>query len=62
MSLQSKISIITLKKAAGEIGLCTKTLREKANDGVYPSTVMRKVNGTWMLDIEEWNRWHRTNS
>lgn len=56
---KSQISIVTLKKAAEEIGLSTKTLREKARDGLYPSTVMRKIQGTWMVDIEEWNRWHR---
>ncbi len=56
---RSQISVVTLKKAADEIGLSTKTLREKARDGLYPSTVMRKVRGTWMVDIEEWNRWHR---
>ncbi len=56
---RSQISVVTLKKAADEIGLSTKTLREKARDGLYPSTVMRKVKGTWMVDIEEWNRWHR---
>ncbi|EGR2449336.1 hypothetical protein B4926_09420 [Vibrio cholerae] len=57
---QSQISIITLKKAAEVIGLSTKTLREKALDGFYPSTVMKKIRGTWMIDIEEWNKWHRT--
>lgn len=56
---RSQIAIVTLKKAAEEIGLSTKTLREKALDGQYPSTVMRKIHGTWMVDIEEWNRWHR---
>ncbi|EKO3390371.1 hypothetical protein M0358_002364 [Vibrio fluvialis] len=56
---RAQIAIVTLKKAAEEIGLSTKTLREKALDGQYPSTVMRKVRGTWMVDIEEWNRWHR---
>ncbi|WP_165313159.1 hypothetical protein [Vibrio ziniensis] len=56
---KSQIAIVTLKKASEEIGLSTKTLREKARDGLYPSTVMRKVQGTWMVDIEEWNRWHR---
>ncbi|EGR9008942.1 MULTISPECIES: hypothetical protein [Vibrio] len=59
---KSQISIVTLKKAAEEIGLSTKTLREKARDGFYPSTVMRKIQGTWMVDIEEWNRWHREQS
>jgi len=54
-----QIAIVTLKKASEVIGLSTKTLREKARDGLYPSTVMRKVQGTWMVDIEEWNRWHR---
>jgi hypothetical protein len=56
----SQIAIITLKKAAEAVGLSAKTLREKAYEGVYPSTVMFKVHGTWMVDIEEWNRWHRT--
>ncbi|MDC0612649.1 hypothetical protein OAP63_18100 [Vibrio sp.] len=56
---KSQIAVVTLKKASEEIGLSTKTLREKARDGLYPSTVMRKVQGTWMVDIEEWNRWHR---
>ncbi len=56
---RSQISVVTLRKAADEIGLSTKTLREKARDGLYPSTVMRKIQGTWMVDIEEWNRWHR---
>ncbi len=56
---RSQIAVVTLKKAADEIGLSTKTLREKARDGLYPSTVMKKVQGTWMVDIEEWNRWHR---
>ncbi|HCE5244003.1 TPA: hypothetical protein NG505_000361 [Vibrio parahaemolyticus] len=56
---RSQIAIVTLKKASEEIGLSTKTLREKARDGFYPSTVMRKIHGTWMVDIEEWNRWHR---
>ncbi len=56
---RSQISVVTLKKAADEIGLSTKTLREKARDGLYPSTVMKKVKGSWMVDIEEWNRWHR---
>ena len=54
-----QIAIVTLKKASEVIGLSTKTLREKARDGLYPSTVMRKIQGTWMVDIEEWNRWHR---
>ncbi len=58
---RSQISVVTLRKAADEIGLSTKTLREKARDGLYPSTVMRKIQGTWMVDIEEWNRWHRMN-
>lgn len=57
---KSQITVVTLKKAAEEIGLSAKTLRDKARDGFYPSTVMRKVQGTWMVDIEEWNRWHRT--
>lgn len=55
----SQIAIVTLKKAAEEIGLNAKTMREKALGGHYPSTVMRKIKGTWMVDIEEWNRWHR---
>ncbi|GEM77508.1 hypothetical protein [Vibrio sagamiensis] len=55
----AKISIVTLKQASELIGLSTKTLREKANEGIYPSTVMCKINGTWMVDTEEWNRWHR---
>ncbi|EKG0041107.1 hypothetical protein O1D83_001573 [Vibrio cholerae] len=59
---QSQISIITLKKAAEVIGLSTKTLREKARDGFYPSTVMKKIRGTWMVDIEEWNQWNRKQS
>lgn len=54
-----QIAIVTLKKASEEIGLSTKTLREKARDGFYPSTVMRKIQGSWMVDIEEWNRWHK---
>lgn len=58
--MRKQIAIVTLKKASEEIGLSTKTLREKARDGFYPSTVMRKIQGTWMVDIEEWNRWHRT--
>lgn len=57
---RSQIAFITLKKAAEDIGLSTKTLREKALNGIYPSTVMRKINGTWMVDTEEWDRWHRT--
>lgn len=56
---KSQIAVVTLKKASEEIGLSTKTLREKAREGLYPSTVMKKVQGTWMVDIEEWNRWHR---
>ncbi|EJL6437415.1 helix-turn-helix domain-containing protein [Vibrio cholerae] len=59
---QSQISIITLKKAAEIIGLSAKTLREKARDGLYPSTVMKKIRGTWMVDIEEWNQWNRKQS
>ncbi|AMG01515.1 MULTISPECIES: hypothetical protein [Vibrio] len=56
---QSQISIITLKKAAEVIGLSTKTLRHKAREGFYPSTIVKKICGTWMVDIEEWNKWHR---
>ncbi|WP_221072827.1 hypothetical protein [Vibrio alfacsensis] len=56
---RTQIAIVTLRKASEAIGLSTKTLRERANDGVYPSTVMRKIKGAWMVDIEEWNRWHR---
>jgi len=53
------IDIITLNKAAEFIGLSPKTLRNRIYEGVYPSTVFKKVNGTWMVDIEEWNQWHR---
>lgn len=56
----TRIKMITLKKAAEQIGLTSKYLREQALSGVYPSTVMKKVHGSWMVDIEEWDRWHRT--
>ncbi|MGR5352845.1 hypothetical protein [Vibrio sp. DNB22_19_2] len=55
----SHIDIITLNKAAELIGLAPKTLRNRIHEGMYPSTVFMKVNGTWMVDIEEWNLWHR---
>lgn len=55
----SNIGIITLNKAAELIGLSPKTLRNRIHEGMYPSTVFMKVNGTWMVDIEEWNLWHR---
>lgn len=53
------IDVITLRKAAETIGLSPKTLRNRIYEGVYPSTVFKKVSGTWMVDIEEWNLWHR---
>ncbi|TKF49522.1 hypothetical protein FCV60_21950 [Vibrio sp. F13] len=56
----TQVAVITLNKAAGLIGLSPKTLRNRIHEGIYPSTVFKKVNGTWMADIEEWNRWHRT--
>lgn len=57
---EQQVAVITLNKAASLIGLSAKTLRNRIYEGVYPSTVFMKVNGTWMADIEEWNRWHRT--
>ncbi|ORT50944.1 transcriptional regulator [Vibrio sp. qd031] len=53
------IKVITLNKAAEYIGLSAKTLRNRIHEGRYPSTLFKKVNGTWMLDIEEWNQWHK---
>lgn len=55
----AKITIVTLKLASELIGISTKTMRDRANEGIYPSTVICKINGTWMVDTEEWNRWHR---
>lgn len=57
--IEKQVSIITLNKVATLIGLSPKTLRNRIHEGHYPSTVFMKVNGTWMADIEEWNRWHR---
>ena len=57
---EQQVAVITLNKAASLIALSAKTLRNRIYEGVYPSTVFMKVNGTWMADIEEWNRWHRT--
>ncbi|ROV58339.1 hypothetical protein EGH82_18905 [Vibrio ponticus] len=54
-----KIRFVTLIKAAEIIGFSPKTLRNRIHEGKYPSTVFKKVNGTWMMDIEEWNLWHR---
>lgn len=59
MLKETQIDIITLNKAAEMIGLSHKTLRNRIHEGRYPSTVFMKVNGTWMLDVEEWNQWHR---
>lgn len=56
---EKQVTVITLNKAAELIGLSSKTLRNRIYEGIYPSTVFMKVNGTWMADIEEWNRWHR---
>ncbi len=53
------IKLISLKKAADQIGLTAKHLREKATAGEYPSTVIKKVRGSWMVDTEEWDKWHR---
>ncbi|AUI88124.1 hypothetical protein BS333_17340 [Vibrio azureus] len=55
----AKITIVTLKLASELIGISTKTMRDRANEGIYPSSVICKINGTWMVDTEEWNRWHR---
>ena len=51
--------IITLKAAAEMIGLTAKRLREKALQGDFPSTVIKKVGGRWYVNIEEWDRWHQ---
>jgi hypothetical protein len=53
------IKFITLYKAAFEIGLSPKTLRNRIHKGDYPSTIFKKVNGTWMINIEAWNEWHQ---
>ncbi len=55
----STIKLIALKKASDLIGISAKTLREKANAGIYPTTIIKKVGGSWMVDSEEWDRWHR---
>jgi len=51
--------VITLKAAALMIGLTAKRLREKAIQGDFPNTVMKKVGGRWYVNIEEWDRWHQ---
>lgn len=56
---KTSITMVTLRKASENIGLSTKTLRDRACDGWYPSTVIRKIQGHWMVDVEEWNRWHK---
>lgn len=56
---KNRVSFVTLKRAAVLIGLSERTLRDHANDGKYPSYVMKKVKGSWMVDLEEWDRWHR---
>ena len=50
---------IILKSAAAMIGLTAQRMREKAIDGDYPSTVMKKLGGRWYVNIEEWDRWHQ---
>ena len=54
-----EVAIITLGKAAELIGLSPKTLRNRIHEGKYPSTIFKKINGCWMIDIKEWNAWHR---
>lgn len=54
-----RISVVTLKVASSIIGLAEDTLRKGARAGKYPSTVIKKVKGSWMVDTEEWDRWHR---
>ncbi|PNH90868.1 hypothetical protein C1M56_01030 [Vibrio diazotrophicus] len=54
-----KISVVSLKVASPLIGFAEDTLRKGARAGKYPSTVIKKVRGSWMIDIEEWDRWHR---
>ncbi|WP_456295251.1 hypothetical protein M1D72_01345 [Vibrio sp. AK197] len=54
-----KISVVSLKAASQAIGFAEDTLRKGARAGKYPSTVIKKVKGSWMVDIEEWDRWHR---
>lgn len=56
---KNRVSTVTLKRAAILIGLSERTLRDHANSGKYPSYVMKKVKGSWMVDLEEWDRWHR---
>lgn len=57
--MRKQISMVTLKVASEQIGLATDTMRKYARSGKYPSSVMKKVRGTWMVDTEEWDRWHR---
>lgn len=57
---KNRVSTVTLKRASLLIGLSERTLRDHANDGKYPSYVMKKIKGSWMVDLEEWDRWHRT--
>ncbi|ARR46720.1 hypothetical protein C1S86_11845 [Vibrio parahaemolyticus] len=54
-----KIAVVSLKAASPLIGFAEDTLRKGARAGKYPSTVIKKVNGSWMIDTEEWDRWHR---
>ncbi len=50
-----KISVVSLKAASKSIGFAEDTLRKGARAGKYPSTVIKKIRGSWMIDIEEWD-------
>ncbi|MDW3058689.1 hypothetical protein [Vibrio sp. 1978] len=56
---RAQFQVVALKAASPLIGLKEDTLRKAARTGQYPSTVIKKVGGSWMVDIEEWNKWHR---
>ena len=52
-------SMVPLKTFCEDIKLAADTLRKAARSGKYPSYVIGKVEGSWMVDSEEWDKWHR---
>lgn len=52
-------SIVPLGYFSKQVKVAADTLRKAARAGEYPSTVIGKVKGRWVVDREEWDRWHR---
>ncbi|PNH94047.1 hypothetical protein [Vibrio diazotrophicus] len=57
-----RAAVITLKKHASDIGYSPKTITNRIHEGYYPPGIFYKDKGQWLVDTEEWDRWHRSNN